>query len=657
VRDRLLITRPSARAVHIGVVALLLAITVFAAFLPALDNGFVNWDDDKNFLGNPFYRGLGWAQAKWAWTTFWVGVYQPLAWLLYEVQFSFSRLDPRGYHLVSAVLHAANAVVLYVLTLTLLLRCQPEACRRSPGSCQLAAGFAACLFAVHPLRVEAVAWASCQPYLPCASFSMLAVLAYLRAFGAGSGPRMGWVAGAFVLFIAALLSHAVAVSLPAVLLILDVYPLRRFGEGSRRWFGPAARRVGYEKIPFVIAGLAFMGLAVAARRHALAAVERNDLSASVAHAGYGIWFYAYKTVLPLDLIAVYPPPGRIDPLAPPYLPCLLATLAVSVGLLVLRRRWPGLLAGWITYVVVLAPNLGIIQYSEQIAADRYSYMAMLGPTVVLAGCLRGLWEKSSRARPLALGARALGVGLIAGLVLLTWAQCRTWRDSETLWAHALAHGAATSATAHYNLALVLVHQGKLEAAVAHGAAAIRLDPRDVAAYNIMGVALERQGKLDAAAARCSDALRLDPNNLNAHYNLGIIFSRQGNFRAAEDHYAHALRLNPGFAAAYHNLGVDCFRQGKLADAEAYYTEALRLDPARVDTHANLGVVLSHGGRFEEAEAHYVEALRLKPDYDEARRNLQIDRARRTKLEAESRGPPPAAGGAAPVDPGRRAGCA
>ena len=255
--------------------------------------------------------GWGAAQVKWAWSTFWLGVYQPLAWLLFEVQYVFWKLDPHGYHLTSLILHAANAVVLYVLTVTLLVRCQTDLWLKSPWTCSLGAGLATALFAVHPLRVEAVAWASCQPYLPCALFSMLAVLAYLRAFEMGSSPRWGWLVASFVLFVAALLSHAVAVSLPVVLLILDVYPLRRFGDGPGRWFGTAARRVWWEKVPFIMVSLVFMGLAIAARsRNHWLSTEQNDASASIAQACYGIWFYIIKTVLPLDLVAVYPLPQR-----------------------------------------------------------------------------------------------------------------------------------------------------------------------------------------------------------------------------------------------------------------------------------------------------------------------------------------------------------
>ena len=380
-------------------VAIPLALIVIYAFIPALDNGFVAWDDDQNFLDNPYFRGLGAAQVKWAWTTFWVGVYQPLAWLLFEAQYVFWQLDPRGYHLTSLLLHVANAVVLYVLTVALLVRCRTDSCLESPWTCSLSAGLATALFAVHPLRVEAVAWASCQPYLPCALFSMLAVLAYLRAFPMDSSPRWGWLVGSFLLFVAALLFKAVAVSLPAVLLILDVYPLRRFGDGTGRWFGASARRALLEKVPFVMVSLLFMGLAIAARPQSRFPVEHYDASAGIAQACYGIWFYIWKTVLPLDLIALYPLPRELNWLALPFSLSILATLAITAGLFLLRRRWPGLLAAWLSYLVILAPNSGIIRISDQIAADRYSYMAMLGSVMLAAAGFCRLWRMSSRWHP------------------------------------------------------------------------------------------------------------------------------------------------------------------------------------------------------------------------------------------------------------------
>jgi len=449
-------------------VAIPLALIVIAAFIPALDNGFVDWDDPRNFLENPSYRGLGGAQVKWAWSTFWLGVYQPLAWLLLEAQYVLWKFDPRGYHLISLLLHTANAVVLYVLTVTLLVQCRIDPFLQGPWACSLGAGLATALFMVHPLRVEAVAWASCQPYLPCALFSMLAVLAYLRAFGMGPSPRWGWLVVSFVLFVAALLSKAVAVPLPAVLLILDVYPLRRLGDGPGRWFGSSARKVSCEKVPFVIMSLVFMGLAIAARKHGhtVVPIQDYDTSERVAQACYGIWFYIVKTVLPLGITVWYPLPGRIDWFAPPFLLSILGTLAMSVGLFLLRRRWPGLLAAWLSYLVILAPNSGIIRFGNQLAADRYSYMAMLGGVMLAAAGLCRFRQPFLRARPGAIGVITVSLGALLGLILLTWDQCRIWRTSEIFWTHALNHGAGRSVEAHNNLGVVCFRQGKFVEAAA-----------------------------------------------------------------------------------------------------------------------------------------------------------------------------------------------
>jgi tetratricopeptide (TPR) repeat protein len=606
--------RPNPRA---WLVALPLVVAVITAFVPVLGNGFVNWDDDRNFLENPSYRGLGADQVYWAFTTFWLAVYQPLAWLCFEVEYVIWKLDPRGYHLTSVILHATNAVVLYVLTLTLLIRCRRDSPLKAQWPYALSAGLATALLAVHPLRVEVVAWASCQPYLPCALFSMLAVLAYLCAFRTGPSPQRAWLVGSFVLFLAASLSHATAVSLPIVLLILDVYPLRRFGEGHGRWFARPARIILYEKVPFIAVSLICTVLATAARGRSLASVERDDPVAGIARACYETWFNIEKTLVPLDLVTLYPPPRDQNWLAPRFTSRIIGTLTISGALLLMRRRWPGLLAAWLIYLVVLAPNSGIIPFSGQIAADRYSYLATLAWVPVVAGAFCKVWQVSMRARPAAVAVTALGLGLLVGLIPITWDQCRIWRSSEALWNHALAHGAADSSVAHHKMAVVLYSQGRLDAAAAQNAVAIELDPGDFAIQNFMGIVLQRQGNVQAAAARFAETLRLSPDNRDAHYNLGVVLSRQGRFEEAAVQYAAALSLDPSFADAHHNLGIDFSFQGKLPQSEAHYREALRLNPGRVDTHTNLGVVLSRQGKLTEAAAQHAEA----------RRRLEIDRAR------------------------------
>ncbi len=622
-------------------VAIPLALFVVAAFIPVLKNGFVGaCDDDDNFLNNPFYRGLGAAQLRWACTTFWVGVYQPLAWLLFEVQYVIWKLDPRGYHLTSLVFHAADAVVLYALTVAVLVRCPTDFFPKSPWTCSLGAGLATALFMVHPLRVEAVAWASCQPYLPCAFFSMLAVIAYLRAFPVGSPPRWGWIVGAFVLFVAALLSKAVAVSLPVVLLILDVYPLRRLGNGPGGWFGPSARRVLLEKVPFVMVTLVFMGLAIAAKPQTRVNIKRFDTFARVAQACYAPWFYIKKTVLPLDLIAFYPTPSDMNWLAPTFLFGILATLAMSALLFVLRRRWPGLLAVWLCYLVILAPNSGIVQISNQIAADRYCYVAMLGWVILAAACLCRLFQTSSWVHPGAIRIVALCLGAI--LVFMTWDQCRTWRDSESLWTHALNHGGGSSFVVHNNLGIELAKEGKSEEATAHFIEALRLNPEHADAHNNLGVDLAKQGNDEAAAAHFTEALSLNPGFIGARNNLALLRYRQGRADLAAALYTEALRLDPANAAAHNTLAAIMatwpeakYRDGKRAVESA--TRACELTEWKVpECLSTLAAAYAEAGDFAAAVKWQLSAIELPRDQqrkDDYRSRLELYQARKPYREA------------------------
>jgi protein O-mannosyl-transferase len=630
-RTRSLRGQPSpARNPWAWLVPLPLIFVAVATFLPAVDNGFVAWDDDRNFLDNPNCRGLGPDQVKWAFSTFWLAAYQPFAWLFIGAEYLGWQLDPRGYHLVSIVLHVANSLGLYVLALSLLGRCRPEAWKSRRAGYPMSAGLATALYAVHPLRVEVVAWASCQPYLLSALFSILAVLAYLRAFRMGHSPEWPWIAGSFVLFVAALLSKSVSLGLPVVLLVLDVYPLRRLADGSGRWFTPAARRVLCEKVPFVAVSVVFAGLAIAARGHSWTSIAHNDPLAGIGQAGYEIWFNFDKTVLPFNLVVVYPPPGDRNWLAPPFIWRMVGSLVLTGAFFIMRRRWPGLLAAWLVYLALLAPNSGIIPFSGQIAADRYSYLATAGWVPVVAALFYRLWQAKLRARPAAVAVTVLVLGWLVGLCALAREQCRTWRTSETLWTHALLHGADLSAVAHYKMAILLYSQGRLDEAATHTATAIQLDPDDCAIRNFLGIVLQGQGNLSAAAQEFANAARLNPEYRDAHYNLGVILSRQGKFAAAAAQYAEVLRLDPSFADAHYLLGIDLRAQAKFAESEAHYREALRLNPDRVDARIGLGVVLSRQGKLGEAVAQYTEALRLDPGNAEARRNLEILRAPQPK---------------------------
>jgi protein O-mannosyl-transferase len=611
-----------------GIVSLSVGALVIVVFFPVLDNGFVNWDDDKNFLVNPHYRGLGFGEARWAFTTHWLGVYQPLAWLAFEIQYVVYKLDPRGYHLTSLILHAVNTVFLFLLSTLLLCRSTPAASRKQQWAFAASSGLATAGFAVHPLRVEPVAWASCQPYLLCAFFSLLAVIVYVGGYDQSWIRRSLVLAGTFLLFVAALLSKVPAVMLPAVLLVLDVYPLRRFQHNRQGWFASENRMIWYEKTPFFAVSVLFAALAVTARDPAAATGSLIGLARRLPMAFQPAFYFLRETVFPINLVVVHPKPSTADWDSVRVLASEAGVLAVSGVLLLLRRHWPGLLAAWVVYLVSLTPTSGIIPFGGDIFADRYTYLVMMCWTVIVAACFSRLWQTTMRMRMVSVGLTALAMLVLLGLALLTWNQCQTWRSSETLWVYTLEHESAESATAHYNLAIALCSRGQLERAEAHCEKAIELNSQDFTIHNFLGIIYERLGNSQRAAAKFADAIALNPNDGDAQYNMGTSLSRQGQFVRAARHYREAIRIDPNYADAHHNLGIDRSVQGKLAEAEAHFNDALRLNPGRADTHANLGIVLAREGKREAAIAHLEEALRLDPGSSDARQHLESVRSQR-----------------------------
>ena len=524
-------------------VAVPIVLVVVYAFWPAIENGFVDWDDPKNFLQNPHFQGLGPSQLVWAWTTFWLGVYQPFAWMLLEIQHALWGLNPWGYHILSIVLHALNSIVLYVLTRTLLGRAQPKLCKEHPGRCSVSAGLATALFAVHPLRTEVVAWASCQPYLPCALFYWSAVLFYVRAFPQPGGTvrRSFWIS--YLCFIGALLSKAVAISLPFVLLLVDIYPLKRIRLGNDRGLDRFNAAVLREKIPFFALSALFMLLALAARPHGpiLPGANAASVLERLARTGYGIWFYVSKTVWPFSLTVFYAVPKGTSPLEWRFVASIVATIVVTVAAYRLRRSYPWILVAWSSYLVILLPNLGLVSISRQLASDRYSYVAMIGFVVVFAGILNAQWPVSRIGRSVGY---AVATALFAALIVLTKAQCRTWQSSEVLWTHALSHGGETVQEVQNAVGLALLELGRLEEARRHFHAAIQLEPRYGVAHNSLGTLLARQGQYTSAKAEFAESIRLTPQDPIAHNNLGNILLSEGQVEPAVREYATAVSLDP-----------------------------------------------------------------------------------------------------------------
>jgi len=585
---------PTIRArVHPGwFIAIPTVLMAFVAFLPILSNDFVDRDDPENFLENRNFRGLGPDQIRWAFITFHHGVYQPLSWLIFEAQYAAWGLDPRGYHLISLLLHTVSMAVLYVLTVTLIRLCLPALAWRRPWALHLGTGLVVTAFAVHPLRTEVVAWASCQPYLTCALFSMLSVLAYLRSHTDRS-VRVGWSIASWLFLAAALLSKAVAVSLPIVLVILDLYPLRRLGDRTERRGWASAWGVWLEKLAFLGLSVPFMAAAIRAKEvdHVTILAGPDGLASRIAQACYGACFYLVKTFLPIGITAYYPRPEPLDWMQGFYLASGIAVAGLSVMSFLMRRRWPGVLAAWASYLVILSPNSGLVRAGREIAADRYSYIAMMGLAVLLAAALCLLLAVGRGTRRVASWLTLASLCVIVGLTFLSWRQCRIWHDTVALWSNVWAHDRSGAPDVPTDMGRVLINHGQYSEAIHHLTKAIRIDPNFAPAYLNMGRALTEQGRLDEAIVYLTKAVRLDPKSAWSHANLGS------------------------------TLG----RKGRIDEAIASTLEAIRLKPDFVEARTNLGMCLGVQGRFDEAIAQFTGALRINPGYDPARRGLAAAR--------------------------------
>src|SRR5437899_8802984 len=568
-------------------VPMLIALATFAAFLPTLQNEFVGWDDVTNFLENPDYRGLAWTPLRWMWTTH-LGHYIPLMWMTLGLDYLLWGMNPFGYHLTSLLLHAANAVVFFFVVGRILTLALPSPSGRG-HALAVSAGFAALVFAIHPLRVESVAWATERRDVLSGLFYLLTILVYLQACERGERGR-GWYWAAIGLFAGALLSKSMAVNLPVVLVILDVYPLRRLG-GPIGWRSEPARRVYVEKIPFVLLAAAASAIAVIAQSSVHAAVSLAQLSVPgrLAVAAYGLCFYLWKMVVPVNLSPLYELRPPLNPAATPFLLSYGVVDALPALALALRRRAPGLPAAWLAYVVVLLPVLGIVQSGPQIAADRYTHLAGLGGAILAGAGLLSCWRTSRTSKtgtPTTLPIAGVATCVVVGLGALTWNQAQVWHDSEKLWTHALAR-----------------------------------DPQSSIAENNLGVVRADQSKLAEAIEHYQRALQMRPDYADAYFNLGSALFQQGKLAEASDHYRQALAIKRDHARAHNNWGVVLARQGKLAEAGDHFQAALHIGPDNADAHTNLGNALFQQGKLAEASDHFRQALRLKPDHAAAQSGL------------------------------------
>jgi tetratricopeptide (TPR) repeat protein len=538
-----------------------IALITIVAFVPVLQAQFVAFDDPENFLLNQRYRGLGLDQLRWMWTTTHLGHYVPLSWMTLGLDYLLYGMNPAGYHATNLLLHAANAVLVYFVGRRLL-----------GGDSVVGAAVAALAFAIHPLRVESVAWVTERRDMLSLMFSLTSVLLYLRALGTTPRFRRLYI-WSLVAYACALLSKATAVTVPASLLVMNVFPLRRIG-GERGWWSPEARRAYVEIIPYAMAAVLCSMLTLLALQPGVQLPWGQKLAVSA----YGLAFYLYKTVAPLGLAALYESRADLNLLAWPFVASYVAVLVLAIFCWFARKRWPGVVAALIAFTLSVLPLLGVVQNGPQLAADRYTYHAAPALALVLGGA--AMVAQSRKVATLAAAAALVCLGV------LTFRQTHVWRDSEALWGRVLELDSA-SYLANNNLGVVLAEQGRVEEAIAHYRRSIATRDSYAYSHNNLGYELAGRGDVEAAIAEYRKALAINPSFAEAHVNLGNALLARRELDQAVAHYAEAARLEPGRAGIQFNWGVALREKGDLSGAIDHYRQALEIDSQLLDAQREL----------------------------------------------------------------------
>ncbi len=584
---------PRARRVH-GLAAVAVALVTAGVFWSALDNGFVNWDDQLYVYENRVLQTPELRTVKWYATAIVSNNWHPLTLLSYQLDYSLWGLDPRGYHLTNVLLHAVNAGLVFLLVVALFPRGNDG---RGDPHLWVTAGLVALGFGIHPLRVESVAWISERKDVLYALFFLLSTLTYL-AYARSSRHRGVLYAGSLALFALSLASKPMAVTLPLVLLILDACPLHRLS-----W------RALAEKIPFVLLSGAAASVAMWSqfkegppKPWELAPVATRLL---VAVKGYG--FYLYKMAWPLELAPLYPYPESAKAVLP--FAALSAVVIAALTALAVRAwkttRAP--LALWSCYLVLLLPVMGLVKVGEQSAADRYTYLASV-PVLLGAGLL--LRRAASH-----VGGRAATAVLAAvGVVLALWAvqtrrQIPVWSDPESLWKHEIAAFPGRVPKAHNNLGDHYYNSGRPELAIEQFTAAVEQRPGHVNAWYNRGLARAAIGQRAEAIEDFTQAVTRDPGFVDGYFSRGMVRAMQGASREAIEDLTRAIELFPGHYSAYNSRGNLHARLGRWNEAIEDFSKALELAP-NPRFRVSRGVAFLNTGRARDALEDFTAAVRM-----------------------------------------------
>jgi Tfp pilus assembly protein PilF len=659
-------------------VCLLLAASPSVVYWQVSGFEFTNYDEFAMILQNRFVLGgLTLHGFSWALTTSWHEYWHPLTWLSHMLDCELFGLNTGWHHLVSLGFHVTNTLLLFAVL------------QRMTGALWRSAMVAA-LFALHPLHVESVAWIAERKDVLSAFFFFLTLWAYVRYAECGmrkqesnptpsgsritdhashrSSPRF-WYWTAVVMFACGLMSKPMVVTLPFVLILLDYWPLGRMQNVECRMQNRASHFTFHvsrfpslpllvEKLPFfalTAASCAITYLGVKAGGSILSA-EKVPWTLRLGNVPVSYARYLGKMIWPTYLIALYPMPShwaewRVGG-------AVLVLLLISLFAALRSRSAPYLIVGWLFFLGILVPTIGIVQVGFQSIADRYTYMPSIGIFIAVVWAVAE-WSSGAGVSPVqtsvlpaasglragrALGRRDARPTLLAGIAAvvlllcgcLTWVQTSYWRNSLALWTHCLAV-CPDNLVAHYNLGYVLQHSNRTSEAIEQYRAVLRLKPDHSDANLNLGLVLIGIGRAQEATNCLVAALRIKPDYARAQGAMGLALLELGDYAGAVTHCGEAIRLDPDAFGPYLALGRALSLQGKSDDALRYYAEGLRLNPALPQTHYYLGLEWMKRGAFDQAAASFGEAMRLAPTWEEARSQYQraLNEAEQSQINTDA----------------------
>jgi Tfp pilus assembly protein PilF len=586
---------------------LLLVIATLAVYWQVRNHEFVNLDDEVYIVHNfHIQEGLTFDSFAWAFTSIHAANWHPLTWLSHMLDVQLYGVKAGRHHMTSLLFHILNTLLLFFVF------------KRMTGALWPTT-FVAALFALHPLHVESVAWVSERKDVLSAFFWMLTMGAYVLYV---EHPGVNRYVQVIVFFILGLMAKPMVMTLPFVLLLLDFWPLNRFqfgqlGADGRKQQNSLALRLIWEKIPlFVLAASSGVVTLLAQQNFgAIGSFDTYPLDVRISNALMSYVDYIGKMIWPHNLAVFYPYTHTIS------WPILAwsSLFFLSFFFLAIKKlkAHPWFAVGWLWYVVTLVPVIGLVQIGSQAMADRYTYIPLIGISIIAAW---GIPELMAGWRLKGTASAIMALAFLSVITGMTWIQAGYWRNSVKLFEHAL-DVTKNNYMAHNSLAAALSAGGRTAQAIHHLHEALRIYPRYVAGHINLGIELSNQGRRAEAIRHFNEALEINPESVGAHINLAVILAIEGRASEAIRHFDKALEINPESYEVHGKLGDALVRMDRLNEAIGHYRQALRINPRFAEVHNNLGITLIRKGKLEEAVAHFRKALRIKPGYVDAQNNL------------------------------------